>query len=550
MSAEVSRTRVFSAPRPSVAPDRSRALRLITLTCVGLAGLGAAIGLLGWALDEPALERLAPGLATMKFNTALALLLLAGAYAVPCPTGSAAARLVARICATAAGVLAGLQLLEYALQTDLGIDQLVVTDRGGSAHPGRTSIAAAACLVLLATCALSTGARSVARRLRQGLALVTAAVSGMALLGYAYNVHSLYALNVFSTIALNTALGLALLSVAALTSTEHGAIAWALFGHDAGAAITRRLGPLALLGLPAIGLACVGADRAGWLDGITTVALTVVLCTIVFAAATWASAVRIARLDRERQDSVQDLTDLKRTLERQVAARAEQLRSRHDEIAVLEDRQRIAADIHDVVIQRLFAAGMFLHGTPDTDPATQARIDTAIESMDTAIKELRASIFELGGHAGRSVDLAAALDDVCVDAARVLGFHPDVVVDDPDREAETVRDDLLAVVRESLSNVARHAAASSVEVVLRSGHGLISLTVTDDGRGMTRTPHSSGTRNMAERARQRGGDCVWTTVQPHGTRVWWHVPGAPLELALDPTGALDDDPRQLAADTP
>jgi hypothetical protein len=55
---------------------------------------------------------------------------------------------------------------------------------------------------------------------------------------------------------------------------------------------------------------------------------------------------------------------------------------------------------------------------------------------------------------------------------------------------------------------------------------------------------------MAERARQRGGDCVWTTVQPHGTRVWWHVPGAPLELDLDPAGALDDDPRQLASDTP
>ena len=530
MAVEQARIRVFSAPRDDVVPDHARALTTITRACAGLAGLAAATGLLGWALDEPALERLAPGLATMKFNTALGLLLLAVAFLVP--------RLPARVCAVLAGALAAVQLLEYATRTDLGIDQLVVIDHSSSPHPGRTSVAAAICLLALAISCVTSSPGTKARRLRQGLAILTAAVAGMALLGYAYGVHSLYALSPFSSIALHTAIALALLSIAAMTSTDRGALEWALFADDAGAVLFRRLGPLAVLGLPLIGTCCVGARRAGWLDDDTTVALTVVLSTIVFAAATWTSSVRASRIDAQRQATTADLTELKTTLERQVAARAEQLRSRHDEIAVLEDRQRIAADIHDVVIQRLFAAGMFLHGTRAADPDTQQRIDTAIESMDTAIKELRASIFELGGSAGSTLDLATALDDVCTDAARVLGFRPDIIVDDPDHEAETVRDDLLAVVRESLSNVARHAGAGAVDVVLRSGHGLISLTVTDDGTGMTTTPHSSGTRNMAERARQRGGDCVWTTVQPHGTRVWWHVPGTPPDVVIpaEPVG--------------
>lgn len=530
MAFEQARTRVFSAPRENVVPDHARVLTAITRVCAGLAGLTAATGLFGWAFDEAALERLTPGPATMKFNSAVALLLLAVGFVAP--------RIPARMSAALAAAVAGVQLLEYATSTDLGVDQLVVTDHAGGLHPGRTSVAAAICLLAVAAARFSDASGTTGRRLRQGLAIASLALAGIAVLGYAYGVHSHNTVSPFSSIALHTAIAIALLSVAALAATEHGALEWALFADDAGAALIRRLGPLTVLAVPVVGSCCVGARRLGWVDTATSTALTVVLSTVVFAAATWMAAVRVARIDAQRQATTADLTEFKHTLERQVAARAELLRSRHDEIAVLEDRQRIAADIHDVVIQRLFAAGMFLHGTRAADPDTQQRIDTAIESMDVAIKELRASIFELGGSAASTVDLASALDDVCTDAARVLGFRPDIVVDDPDHEAETVRDDLLAVVREALSNVARHAHAAAVDVVLRTGNGLISLTVTDDGAGMTSTPHSSGTRNMAERARQRGGDCVWTTVQPHGTRVWWHVPGTPPYLAApaEPAG--------------
>ncbi|WP_375487360.1 sensor histidine kinase [uncultured Jatrophihabitans sp.] len=544
MASEQSRTRVFSAPRRVQVDEHASSLQAIALACCGLAGVDAAVVLLGWAINEPGLERVAPGLAVMRFNTAVCLLALAVAFAIP--RRAAAGRAVATIGAGVAGVLAGLQLAEWAFGIGLGVDQLVVTDPGSGPHPGRSSAAVATCVLLLAAASLTTGRRRAWRRTRQALLLAPAAVAWLALVGYAYDAQSLTNLGSFFTIALHTALAIVLLSIAGLASTRRGRLEWVLFSEDAGGALSRRLAPMALVGLPFIGLACLAAHRLSWINDVTMVALTVVLCTLAFGAATWTAATRVARLDNARRATLADLTQLKQGLELQVAARAEQLRSRHDEIAVLEDRQRIAADIHDVVIQRLFAAGMFLHGTPTSEAIVQERIGSAIESMDAAIRDLRNSIFELGGNQSRVLDLATAVDDICTDAARVLGFRPDVLVDDPDREADTVRDDLLAVVRESLSNVARHASASSVDVVLRTGHGLISLTVTDDGTGMTSTPHSSGTRNMAERARRRGGDCVWTTVEPHGTRVWWHVPGTPSDLVLEP--AADDIADDVADD--
>ena len=195
---------------------------------------------------------------------------------------------------------------------------------------------------------------------------------------------------------------------------------------------------------------------------------------------------------------------------------------------MLEDRQRIAADLHDIVIQRLFAAGMFLQGgaSMTADLETRHRLDTAVESMDAAIKDLRASIFELGGRRELPTDITTAIDDICVESARVLGFMPDLIVDDPNYVADQVRDDILAVLREALANVARHAQARSVCVIVRSDESTISLSVTDDGIGMSGNGRASGTSNMLARAREHGGDCTWTPVEPHGTAVHWSLPVA------------------------
>lgn len=80
------------------------------------------------------------------------------------------------------------------------------------------------------------------------------------------------------------------------------------------------------------------------------------------------------------------------------------------------------------------------------------------------------------------------------------------------------------MLRESLANVARHAAATAVDVVVRSVDGQVALTIADNGKGMGETSYNSGTRNMAERARRRGGDCAWEPNGPAGTRVRWWVP--------------------------
>jgi signal transduction histidine kinase len=452
----------------------------------------------------------------MKANTAIALILLAVGWSVPRKVAIGLGAFVIGI-----GIVV---LAEYALQRSLGIDQLVFTDPACGSFPGRLSIVTAACVALLAVARLLVlFGRS---RWAQGAALVTLLVGALVLLGYAYGVTSLYSVRPFSAMALPTGVAIELLSLAALASVPDGAFRRIVLGHDAAALLVRRLLPVALVGLPLIGFACLLAQRDGVVGGGATLALLVVICAVLVGLVTWAAALRVARVDLGRTQAMEELTYLKTDLERQVQERALQLQRRRNQVAVLEDRQRIAADLHDIVIQRLFAAGMFLQGgaSEADDPAVARRVNTAIEAMDNAIRDLRASIFELGGRVFDG-DLTTAVDDVCGESANLLGFRPEVTVDDPDWEAEDVRDDVLAVLREALANVARHAEATSVDVVLRSAAGVVSLTVSDDGRGMAAHPaRSSGTRNMQDRARQRGGDCVWTGVAPHGTRVSWHVP--------------------------
>jgi signal transduction histidine kinase len=304
-----------------------------------------------------------------------------------------------------------------------------------------------------------------------------------------------------------------------------GALRWIGDSDEPGALLTRRLLPVGLVGLPAVGGLVVAGEHHGLYAGASTAALLVVACVVVVAAVTWAAARTLTAVDRRRILAIDELTEFKLDLQRQVVDRATQLQRRRDEISVLEDRQRIAAELHDGVIQRLFAAGMFLQGSAagTTDPDARVRLDAAVETMDSAIKDLRASIHELG-RPGLVSDLSNAVDEVCGEAARTLGFLPDVIVDDPDNRGEDLRTDVLAVLREALANVARHAGATRAHVVLRSRGGFLWLTVADDGDGMGRAAGGRGTRDMVKRARDHGGDCTWVAVQPHGTRVQWYVP--------------------------
>lgn len=194
-------------------------------------------------------------------------------------------------------------------------------------------------------------------------------------------------------------------------------------------------------------------------------------------------------------------------------------------LAVLEDRDRIARDLHDLVIQRLFAVGLSLQ-TAEADagrPESAQRLHRAVDDLDDTIKDVRRTIFALHSPAGH--DLRNQLDDVVAEARASLGFVPRLLIEGPSIAVPPeVAADVVAVVRELLSNVVRHSGASHVEVRLRIG-GDVEVHVGDDGAGIDpAVRRRSGLANLAERASAHGGGIEVSDRLPHGTTVTWSVP--------------------------
>ncbi|MDT5037395.1 MAG: hypothetical protein QOE03_2580 [Micromonosporaceae bacterium] len=195
-------------------------------------------------------------------------------------------------------------------------------------------------------------------------------------------------------------------------------------------------------------------------------------------------------------------------------------------LAVLGDRERIARDLHDVVIQRLFAAGMQLQGAlhQPVRPEVKARIDAVVDDLDTTIRDIRGAIFELRAPADQ--ELRGEIRALIEQARGSLGFRPHLTVDGPIDTAvpEEVQPAVLAVLREALSNVARHARAGKVEVAVSIRDGWLQLLVADDGTGTGDAPGSGGLRNMRQRAEELGGEFATDNAEPHGTMLSWRVP--------------------------
>ncbi|MCW2723660.1 MAG: sensor signal transduction histidine kinase [Frankiales bacterium] len=201
-----------------------------------------------------------------------------------------------------------------------------------------------------------------------------------------------------------------------------------------------------------------------------------------------------------------------------------------ERFAVFEDRERIARDLHDLVIQRLFATGMQLEGairliTGHPEEAT-LRVHRAVDDLDGTIRELRSTIYGLQAPQDQQPSLRALLLQTVDAGTEQLGFAPSLRMDgllDTLIPAE-VAEHLLAALREALSNAARHAAAGAVEVRVAVRHEDVVLEVADNGIGMKTGGRSSGLANLAARAAQLGGEL---TVQPAthgGTVLIWRVP--------------------------
>jgi signal transduction histidine kinase len=209
-----------------------------------------------------------------------------------------------------------------------------------------------------------------------------------------------------------------------------------------------------------------------------------------------------------------------------LALERSQAQEEREMYVILEDRERIARDLHDVVIQRLFATGLQLQTAARlaNRPEVAERVNAAVDDLDTTIRDIRSAIFELRSPV--SADLRIEVRALVDASAGPLGFRPSLETIGPVDSATSsdVRDDLLAVLREALTNVARHAAASTVDVSVRVAAGRLVLIVCDNGVGMSEAGAHSGLTNMLRRAEKWGGTFALRPGEPSGTVVEWCVP--------------------------
>jgi len=207
------------------------------------------------------------------------------------------------------------------------------------------------------------------------------------------------------------------------------------------------------------------------------------------------------------------------------------LHERTRELELVEDRDRIARELHDTVIQRLFATGLSLQGAArlaQPIPDLAARIESCIDDLDLVVRQVRSSIFELHPPSVTSAGLRQQLLDLGDDVADALGYAPTFTFDGP-VDASVTRElagHVLAVVGEALANVARHADSPTASVRVRVVGGELEVVVTDEGRGPGdgRRAGGRGMTNMAHRAEQVGGRFAVEPGDAAGTRVTWQAP--------------------------
>lgn len=210
-----------------------------------------------------------------------------------------------------------------------------------------------------------------------------------------------------------------------------------------------------------------------------------------------------------------------------------QLHQRIRDLDLLADRERIARDLHDTVIQRLFATGLSLQATTrlSDDPTLLGRLKTSIDDLDETVREIRSVIFGLQG-ADRlpGGSIRRDLLRLGTDMAEVIGTEPRFRFHGPVDNAidDDLAQDLLTVAREAFANAAKHAHPTSLEATVTVREDWLELLVVDNGSGPPppdkRSGDGQGLRNLRERAEARGG---WSDLAPAlggGARLTWRVP--------------------------
>jgi len=522
----------------SVEVDRARRRRaLIGATVVVAATL---VVIVGWYVRSGPMIRLGfTDTLVMRFNTAVWMLLIAvAAVARMRPVRWA---LLAVVLASAA-----VTILEYRLSFNAGIDELLVKDwdsATGTFAAGRPSeITAVAVICLIAGLLLVDLRRT---RLAQAFMLVPLALAMLTVYGYAFGSTALYSIGPYSAVGFDTGLVLALLTAVCLLTVPGGAAEWISFGHDPGARLLRWLVPTALVVAPFAAWLIHKAAEHGFYDEDMELGLVVGFAALLMLGIGYGVGRRALALDRERDTLLSELQRVNDELEDRVRIRSHQLNRQRTKLALFEERDRIARDLHDRVIQRIFAAGLQVgalsrtaaKGVPVSDVAEN--LDLVATELDLAIRELRNSIFQL-----TSVDdqdgIEQVMHDVAARASRILGFMPHMMVDG---EVTKISSEMVAqiasVMQEGLSNIARHAQASAAEVNVSASEGYLQVKIIDDGVGLPDPlPRSSGISNLINRARNFDGTATWSNGPEGGTVLVWRVPMG-QSVVLD-DAALDE----------
>jgi len=196
-------------------------------------------------------------------------------------------------------------------------------------------------------------------------------------------------------------------------------------------------------------------------------------------------------------------------------------------VLLLEDRARIARDLHDHVVQQLFAAGLMIQATAShlTDERDSTALKGVVGAMDDAIRQIRTLIFQLSPPSSSS--LRSQILDVVAEVRPVLGCEPRIDFDGPidSVSREDVAVDVTAVVREALTNVGKHARASAVVLTVHATTSQLTLTVSDDGCGVEELGRRSGLDNLRRRAEERMGSMALAEIPDlGGTTLVWSVP--------------------------
>jgi len=220
--------------------------------------------------------------------------------------------------------------------------------------------------------------------------------------------------------------------------------------------------------------------------------------------------------------AVRDVTERRRNEQRLAAA--------NQQVALLEERERIGRDLHDVVLQRLYGTGLTVQAVGvGTDDSTRESLDSVIDEIDRIIGEVRTIVFTLG-NSGQRGSLGQDLADVVAQASRLLGFTPALRLVGPVDSvlSDEMSAEMLASLREALGNVARHAEASAVEVTIAVEADQVTMRVRDDGIGPPdlegRPASGNGLVNLEARAAALGGSCSLGAAETAGALLSWSVP--------------------------